>query len=190
MRSRLFFVGLALPMTAAACTFIEVNLLDGGGSSSSGSGGASASSGGTGGASSSGSGGASSTSSTSSSGAAGGSSTSSGCCDCDNDGHDSVACDGGDDCNDQDSRVFPGQTLYFDTQADGGGYDFNCVNGPEKDPMLDTAHLCVVCVNDEMDAHYFAMTSPSCGMPGEWGTCKAVTCAKNVIDPTLKMKCH
>lgn len=38
------------------------------------------------------------------------------------------------DCNDNDSRVFPGQTAYFETQATGGGFDFDC-DGQETGEM-------------------------------------------------------
>src|SRR5438045_8565449 len=36
-----------------------------------------------------------------------------GCCDCDGDGHSSMACPGGDDCDDNNKDVFPGQLMYF-----------------------------------------------------------------------------
>ena len=53
------------------------------------------------------------------------------CCDCDGDGHDSIAC-GGDDCADHDASAFPGQTMFSSTPIVGtrspgtDPYDFNC----------------------------------------------------------------
>lgn len=35
------------------------------------------------------------------------------------------------DCNDADARARPDQTSFFSTAANGGGYDYNCMNGEE-----------------------------------------------------------
>lgn len=51
-----------------------------------------------------------------------------------------------DDCNDQDPRVFPGQTEYFDTPAQfTGGYDFNCDKAETKQTNEYPGGACQFC---------------------------------------------
>ncbi len=81
--------------------------------------------------------------------------------------------------------------MFFSVETNGGGYDFDCSGGPQKDPALDVAATCgALCPNDP-DERYLSTVSPPCGMPGEWGNCQmAAVCVKNVIDAARKMKCH
>ncbi len=62
-------------------------------------------------------------------------------CDLDGDGvlREDAQC-GGTDCDDDDARVYPLQTAYFDTPRTNGGYDFNC-DGIQE-PKLPTTCSC------------------------------------------------
>jgi hypothetical protein len=47
-----------------------------------------------------------------------------------------------DDCCDSDANAHPGQTAYFKTARTGcGGFDYNCINGEEKDPATSVGKL-------------------------------------------------
>lgn len=171
MRARIIALGVLPSMTAAtACTFLDVTIAGTGGGGTSGSG----------------TGGGDASSSTSSSAAS--SSGDSGCCDCDSDGYDAITC-GGDDCDDGDKRVFPGQTEYFDTEANGGGFDFDCDKSVDKDPSIIEAYPCTICLSNEK--RYLDATSPACGEEKPWGTCKLslMLCVNDVIE-YKKMRCR
>jgi hypothetical protein len=118
------------------------------------------------------------------------------CCDCDGD-HQlaaGVRC-GGTDCDDDDANVFSGQTLYFTVPAKHGGFDYNCANGPERDPALNVTVDCsaVLGLGCDPGTGFFSSTkvAPVCGTSGGWGTCAkpALSCVQNKIDDRA-MPCH
>lgn len=162
-----------------------------GGSSSGGSGGTSGGSGGTssGGTSSGGSGGT----------ASGG--TSSGeCltpCDCDGDGYlaKSVAC-GGDDCDDEDPRVHPGQTGYFAERSPNEhvGFDYNCNGLLERDPIQGTSVLSCLDLNllACTQQQGFNPTLPPCGQVGRWVECRGILglCSAYELDAAVIARCR
>jgi hypothetical protein len=146
-------------------------------STSSGSGGASASS------SSGRAGGASVSSAGSSSGGTGG------CCDCDGDGYRSQALCGGDDCDDFNPLVHPGQTMYFAAPSGDPnvGFDYDCSGAPN--PEFPTPVDCNLLLTGNCDAGVgFLNAVPPCGDAGEWGTCVPnpvlgpLACQSSVID--------
>lgn len=48
-------------------------------------------------------------------------------CDQDGDGHEAIAAPcGGDDCCDTDAHVHPGETAYYTTPGNCGGFDYDC----------------------------------------------------------------
>lgn len=127
------------------------------------------------------------------SGGSGGSETSSGgssgCsdpCDCDDDGALSKACDG-DDCDDTDDRVKPGQAEYFTEPVDSVGFDYNCSGKLETNGESLSCGL--VCNEDEQG---YLGSAPSCGNPGSWGRCKSgtLTCSMEELDAARVLRCH
>jgi hypothetical protein len=138
-----------------------------GGSGGNGSGGAGT--GATGGAQSSGGG-----------GATGGSG---GAPDCDRDDDDSLssaaAC-GGNDCDDRDADVHPGQSRFFTAPSLAHGYDYDC-NGVEE-REVSSALDCSLLSIESCDAQGYAAPLPACGDPGAW-----IRCAPTL--PTLSALC-
>jgi hypothetical protein len=100
---------------------------------------------------------------------------------------------GGDDCDDTDSRVFPGQTLYFDTPTKGNaGWDFNCNNGVEqKYAALNCAGLALV-MCDTTTQGFLAKTAPACGVRGMFGRCakSGLQCLDQVEVADFAMPCR
>ena len=117
-----------------------------------------------------------------------------GCCDCDGDGHSSMACPGGDDCDDNNKDVFPGQVMYFPVPTHpGGGFDYDCNGKAEfKSPaVVDCSLLGALC--DAMTHGYLGKTHPACGETGRVGTCSmpnAVTCQEQVEQPSVTVLCR
>jgi hypothetical protein len=103
------------------------------------------------------------------------------CCDCDGDGFDGPQC-GGDDCDDSDSRVFPGQELYFATETIGGGFDYDCDGSEEKEHTQATRCNLLDLGDCTTQPEGFLDPLPACGAPGEYGVCKSdlVGCSKDV----------
>ncbi len=74
------------------------------------------------------------------------------CRDDDGDGHQAASC-GGDDCNDLDSRIFPGAAEVCDD-----GLDNDC------DGSIDLADAdCITCTDADADGHFTTVSNPSCG---------------------------
>lgn len=128
---------------------------------------------------------------TSSTGGAGG------CCDCDSDMHIALAC-GGEDCDDTNSLVYPGEPDYFTDPLPGGGFNYDCAGGSTPDPARNIGIKCsdynlsqVNCEN--ASPGYLDKMIPACGQPGTWGKCKWVGgltyCQNQAIDAALKMGC-
>jgi len=89
-------------------------------------------------------------------------------CDQDGDGHEAAtaAC-GGDDCCDTDARVHPGETEYYSTPGNCGGFDYNC-DGQDT-PEYGAASCSwdtFSCSGDGFDAPV-----PSCGEVGTFTSC-------------------
>lgn len=108
-------------------------------------------------------------------------------CDCDGDGYLSVGACGGDDCDDHDPQVHPGQTDYHEEPAANPavGFDYDCSGTAEHDPeqavvscgLLDL----LLCVDNEG----FKGSAPPCGESGEWVRCKpnalGLTCTQESL---------
>ncbi|WP_437619173.1 hypothetical protein [Sorangium sp. So ce1151] len=146
---------------------------DGGAASSS------ASAGGDGGAT------ASSTASSSASGSGGGGPVD---CDADDDGYRSKACEGGNDCNDDNPLVHPGQpsTFYGTPIALGGGFDYDCSGAEEKEfQAVNCSNLLPLCGA----ASNVFQTDVPCGSRTSFGSC-SVTCQFSVLYAEYPRKCH
>jgi hypothetical protein len=111
-------------------------------------------------------------------------------CDCDGDEFFAEAC-AGEDCDDQNKDVFPGQTLFFDESARTIGFDYNCDDQSEREftPEVNCSGLSLGC---EDQSEGFLDSLPSCGNTGPWGRCKVdgLTCVGDVIDTTRVMRCR
>jgi hypothetical protein len=146
-----------------------------GGASGSGGGGEAGASGGAAGTASGGT----------SSGGTGGESDAA-CCDCDGDKHDATGGNcGGDDCDDSDPEVFPGQTKYFDKPAKNGTFDYDCSGSTEQEFTSTITCLPVACPNQD---GYFGV-APACGVAADWGNCTGTLCTANVKEKRTQ-KCH
>jgi hypothetical protein len=167
-----------------------------GGASGGGSSAGGASSGGTG----AGASGGAPTGGSSSGGASGGSGGSGSCvtpCDCDGDGYlsDSMAC-GGNDCDDEDNRVHPGQTQYFAERSpnDRVGFDYDCSGTLDRDPLQGSTALS--CLDLDLlaceNVQGFQAPLPACGQPGSWAECKGVllVCSASVLDTNVIARCR
>ncbi|WP_437500338.1 hypothetical protein [Sorangium sp. So ce1099] len=166
---------------------------DGGEGGDGGGGGATASStasaGGDGGATASSSAGggatASSSASSSASGSGGGGPVD---CDADDDGYRSEACEGGNDCNDDNPLVHPGQpSMFYGTPiATGAGFDYDCSGAEEKEfRAVNCSNILPLC---SAASNVFQADVP-CGSRTAFGSCTA-TCQFNVLYPDYVRKCH
>jgi hypothetical protein len=119
--------------------------------------------------------------------------------DADHDGFLSAAC-GGNDCDDSNGAVFPGQVNYFDAVSPKGNYDYNCNSVPEKDPALNKYSVCSGLLslggcNLTTDTYVSgsAGTPPACGVAAAWGKCVKVSlnlsCGVGTTTQ-VKMACH
>jgi hypothetical protein len=119
--------------------------------------------------------------------------------DADHDTFISSAC-GGDDCDDSNAAVFPGQGTYFPDQTPKGGFDYNCNSTPDKDPALNVIVDCgVVLAKCPLTTVGYIKqdvgpATPACGVSGSFGTCVkdptlGLTCAK-APSGMVKMTCH
>ncbi|WP_437950329.1 hypothetical protein WME98_05545 [Sorangium sp. So ce296] len=170
---------------------------DGGGAAASGGGGGAGGDGAGGGAATSG---ASSTSATS--GVGGGAATSSASstsatsgaggggtvdCDADDDGYRSKACEGGNDCNDDNPLVHPGQpSTFYDTPiSPGGGFDYDCSGAEEREFRAVNCSGLLTCA---VASNVF-LTDIPCGQRGPFGSC-SLTCQSDIVFPNYVRACH
>jgi hypothetical protein len=103
-------------------------------------------------------------------------------CDADGDGaaRDDAQC-GGDDCDDSDARVKPGQTAFFDTPRASGGFDFDC-DGVET-TFVPTACGCGDVV--------FESDGPwGCGAHGRKHACDAFWCGPGNFIEDVTQRCR
>jgi hypothetical protein len=112
-----------------------------------------------------------------------------GCCDCDGDRVPGEQCEG-DDCDDDDNRVFTGQQQFFTTASTRRGYDYDCSGRAELEyPM--NALKCTGLL--QCSGEGFLDTRPSCGNTGRWGRCvknNLGVCTEAVDDPEKAMGCR
>jgi hypothetical protein len=117
------------------------------------------------------------------------------CCDCDGDHfHAEGTTCGGNDCDDHDPLVYPGEPTYYPTRAKNPaiGFDYDCSGQPDPDPALNQTVNCgligLPCAANE---GYLQQTPPACGMPGPWGKCmqQNLSCVNDVIDAARVMTC-
>jgi hypothetical protein len=114
-------------------------------------------------------------------------------CNCDSDPVDGPQC-GGDDCDDDDPEVFPGQTEFFSTPANDAviGYDYDCSDEIER-PGSQVALVCdAVSLTKCDDYQGFLGDVPACGATGSWGTCLqgTLSCQEDVLDQEKVATCH
>jgi len=166
-----------------------------GGSSGKGGGGGSTASGGTG----AGAGGAGTGGTSSSSGGAGGSGGSGGTSSsCDRDGDQALAVGacGGDDCDDNDPLVKPGQTTFFASESPTVGWDWNCSGQIERESeQLNPCSLQLLGLSCTDRPEGWLSNDPlPCGTTARWGKCKlgplGATCVEDVLDQNKVVKCH
>ncbi|WP_437730894.1 hypothetical protein [Sorangium sp. So ce1335] len=192
--------------TSSASTAASSDAAGGGGdggatsSGAGGDGGGAAGTGGDGGAASSGSGGGGGAAGTGGDGgaassSASASSTASGSggggpvdCDVDRDGYRSVACDGGNDCNDEHPDVHPNQpsTFYGTPISPGGGFDYDCSGTDEREfQAVQCSNVLPLCA---AKTNVFQVDVP-CGGRASFGNCNA-TCQFTPVFPDYVRKCH
>ena len=113
-------------------------------------------------------------------------------CDADADKHAAEGACGGDDCDDTDADVFPGQTKYFSARQANIGYDYNCDHATEQEQKA-----AIMCAGVSLSACPtdvgFLGELPTCGGTGRWGTCKkmnGLTCEEAATESDHPMHCH
>jgi hypothetical protein len=114
-------------------------------------------------------------------------------CDADDDQHPAKGACQGDDCEDGDARVWPGQTEYFADRQTRVDYDYDCSGSAEQEQLEP-----IVCPGVAVGAcptrTGFLKTLPACGEIGAWGTCKVTppldTCDQMVVDAGRRMRCR
>ncbi len=188
-----------LALSAAACSFPDIDFAPattGGGAtttSAGGTGGTTATGGDTG--AGGGIAGAPPTTSSSGGGGTGGSPSGSGgasCCDCDGDGVDAIGplCNGT-DCNDHNEFVYPGEPTYY-TTANENGFDWDCTNEPEPYPAWSKPITCgFIGLPCNGAGKGFLGTVPACGQKGNFGECTGtlLPCKEHVIEYDKPMAC-
>jgi hypothetical protein len=107
-------------------------------------------------------------------------------CDCDGDGYlaAGAAC-GGDDCDDHNADVHPGQTAYFDVPTESGSFDYNCSGSVEHQYGSTLTCLPVLCPGGE---GYFGAL-PACGASAAWGDCVGALCSEHTLEQRRE-GCH
>ena len=129
-------------------------------------------------------------SSSTSSGGSTGTTGTGGCCDCDGDGHRSTACNG-DDCDDNNAAVHPGQMDFFDKATSSNSFDYDCSMKIEFEyPSVNCAvPIGVLC--DTTTFGFLGDGQPPCGMTGDLGHCiSGVSCTKHVEQAGAPVRCH
>lgn len=110
-------------------------------------------------------------------------------CDADMDGHIADSC-GGDDCDDTDADVHPGQTAWFTVKSKSGSFDYDCSTAVEHEylPLKCPSLLGIGC--DNFTPGYLDATV-SCGKSCLVAHCKSGTlsCDPQPGVPTL-LGCH
>ncbi len=114
-------------------------------------------------------------------------------CDCDDDGQQAKSC-GGQDCDDNDKRVFFGQTAYFIEASTNPQvlFDFDCSGQIERDPDLDHEVKCGLLTLTGCKGQGFSVAAPTCGEEADWGECRAnsaLTCEHVPLSKRV-MACH
>jgi hypothetical protein len=112
-------------------------------------------------------------------------------CDCDDDGSLALAC-GGDDCDDHDPRVHPGQSGWFDKPADNPaiGFDYDC-SGQDEREHTQAVQCGALSLANCGTVQGFLDSLPACGEAGTWGACKTnvLACEKDPISQKV-MRCR
>jgi hypothetical protein len=110
-------------------------------------------------------------------------------CDVDGDEHLAKGKCGGDDCDDTDDRVWPGQPDYFAERQANVGFDYDCSGEPELEETKAVA--CAGLVSCPSGTG-FLESLPACGEVGDYGTCKSagLGCEGQVIDNQHVMRCR
>ncbi len=76
------------------------------------------------------------------------------------------------DCDDSDDRAFPGQTQFFTTPRNAGGFDFDCSGAPERGPgPSQPARGSCPSTEPCNDGVYFTASAAPCGGYAEVYTC-------------------
>lgn len=107
------------------------------------------------------------------------------------------------DCYDSNANAKPGQAAYFTTNRGDGSYDYNCVNGDEKQNATYTPGACGNCggyTTDNQWTNPGDLATPACGgsynkvdLNGSYvgNTCYAGTsCATLTTTNTYYTACH
>jgi len=113
-------------------------------------------------------------------------------CDCDGDGHEAEEC-GGDDCDDQDRDVQPGQQNFFEAPRRGGGWDYDCDGEDEPGEQVIDCSGIPTCETMEYEGFIAEDGDLDCGSLTDWGRCTLVNmvlCAYDVTDSTRVVGCH
>jgi hypothetical protein len=92
-------------------------------------------------------------------------------CDRDEDGEPSEMC-GGEDCDDGDPKVHPGQANYFTEPSERVGFDYDCSGLIERDPAEASLSCSLELAQCDVEAQGFMDDPlPACGEQGNWGQC-------------------
>jgi hypothetical protein len=118
-------------------------------------------------------------------------------CDADHDGYTSLSTPGctGNDCDDDDSNVHPGQTAFFTVERASGGFDYDCDGVEERawSEALDCSLLGGSVLNG-CEGQGFSGSVPACGTSGSWIECAPTLPPLSVCqagdDGTKLQACH
>ncbi|KYF85531.1 hypothetical protein BE11_01060 [Sorangium cellulosum] len=108
-------------------------------------------------------------------------------CDVDRDTFLSIAC-GGNDCNDENAKVHPGQpsTFYETPISPGGSFDYDCSGAEEREfQAVECSNILPLCA---ARSNVFLVDVP-CGSRASFGNCNG-TCQSTTIFPDYVRKCH
>lgn len=112
-----------------------------------------------------------------------------GACDGDGDGHEAMGACGGDDCDDTNKLIYPGQPIFYTTPNDKG-FDWDCDGLITRDPKSDKTVTCALGGCDTSTQGYYGSV-PGCGEAANWGTCKSAfpLCLQDVLEKDKPMGC-
>jgi hypothetical protein len=88
------------------------------------------------------------------------------CTDVDKDGH--TSCNG--DCDDNNPKVFPGQTAWQTVATSSGSFDYNC--DKTEEPQYPGPAACQMATGSCVGAGWQGSAVPACGKTGQLVTCK------------------
>lgn len=114
-------------------------------------------------------------------------------CDCDNDMHPEVGSCGGDDCDDNDDKVWANEPTYYDVESLHRQFDYDCSNSYDPDPawnkQIECAGLAIAMCDDTHQG--YLGTPPACGQPGQWAKCvkNNLICEPQVLYGSKKLPC-